>query len=144
MPYGKGTFTDAHGFELCIKDAVIQYIESNTGNGSGRAGTSPYTAVFIEKSLTVRKRYFRAVNSDDLPSPYTHETRMEIQGIPAAKEVKYTFEAFFENRMVNAGACLAESLLGTFHSIRDGSPRQVPQFGKEFIKRCRDGFLGIS
>ena len=32
---------------------------------------------------------------------------MEIQGIPAAKEVKYTFEAFFENRVINAGTGLA-------------------------------------
>lgn len=59
--------------ELCIKDAVIEYVKSNTGNGSGRAGASPYAAIFIKEGFPVGKRDLRAVNGYDLPSPDTQE-----------------------------------------------------------------------
>lgn len=56
MAYGKGTFIDAYGFKLCVEDAVIQHVKSNAGYGSGRAGTSPYAAIFFKKSFAVRQR----------------------------------------------------------------------------------------
>lgn len=39
VAYGKGTFIDAYGFKLCVEDAVIQHVKSNTGYDL----PSPYT-----------------------------------------------------------------------------------------------------
>lgn len=117
MPYGKGTFTDAHGFELCIKDAVIQYIESNTGNGSGRAGSSPYAAIFIKECFPVGKEDLRAVNGNDLPSPDSQEPCVESKRILTTEEIQRALKSFFENGMADFGTCFAESMLGAADKV---------------------------
>ena len=75
-------------FELGIKDAVIENVKSNTGNGSGRASTSPDAAILIKESFPVGKRDLRAVNGYDLPSPYPQKPRVERKGILAAEEIQ--------------------------------------------------------
>ena len=111
MSHGKCTLIQMDWFELGIKDAVIKNVKSNTGNGSGRAGTSPYAAVFIKEGFPVGQWDFRAVNSYDLPSPDTQEPCMESKGIPTAEEIQCTLKSFFENGMTNFRTRFAESLL---------------------------------
>ena len=49
-------------FEPGIKDAVIEYVKSDTGNGSGRVGASPYAAIFTKEGFPVGQWDLRAVN----------------------------------------------------------------------------------
>lgn len=117
MSHSKCTLIHMDWFELGSKDAVIEYVKSNTGNGSGRAGSSPYAAIFIKECFPVGKEDLRAVNGNDLPSPDSQEPCVESKRILTTEEIQRALKSFFENGMADFGTCFAESLLGAADKV---------------------------
>ncbi len=134
MADGEGAFTDSHWLKLCIQDTAVQHVISNAGYGSGRAGTSPGTAIFFKELLPVRKGDFGTVYRYDLPSPESAEAALVFKGFPGTQNIEDAFKAFLKNCVVNAGAGFAESLLGTMGCLRDGEPHPVSEASKESVK----------